>query len=152
MLHLGQPSVAVLGVGAILYGETSPAGRTIQTIYQQLGESCLFFFWIVANSQLLDFWPEETKNENQHTIFIEIPQLLNFKCRSFFFERVLTLRSSYQDQISIFDFNMRPGPSTFPRPDCTNHNITQCPKGTNPGRTEEESIRFFGNASIFLRI
>ena len=82
MLHLGQPSVAVLGVGAILYGETSPAGRTIQTIYQQLGES---FFGIVANSQLLDFWPEETKNENQHTIFIEIPQLLNSKCRSFFF-------------------------------------------------------------------
>ena len=26
--------------------------------------------------------------------------------------------ASYADQISIFDMNMRPGPSTFPRPDC----------------------------------
>jgi hypothetical protein len=26
--------------------------------------------------------------------------------------------SSYQDEISIFDFGMRPGPSVFPRPDC----------------------------------
>lgn len=86
VLHLGQPSVAVLGVAGILYGETSPAGRTIQTIYQ----------------------------------------------------------SSYQDQISIFDFNMRPGPSTFARPDCTNHNITQCPKGTNPGRT----YRFYTGKAV----
>lgn len=117
---------------------------------QSISNSVSLFFGIVANSQLLDFWPEETKNENQHTIFIEIPQLLNFECGSFFFERVLTLRSSYQDQISIFDFNMRPGPSTFPRPDCTNHNITQCPKGTNPGRTEEESIRFFGTTFSHL--
>jgi len=53
VLHLGQPSVAVLGVGAILYGETSPAGRTIQTIYQQLGESCLFFFGLL---QTPNFW------------------------------------------------------------------------------------------------
>ena len=44
--------------------------------------------------------------------------------------------SSYQDAISIFDFNMRPGPSTFARPDCTNSaNPSACPRGTNPGRT-----------------
>merc|ERR1719263_1861004 len=43
--------------------------------------------------------------------------------------------SSYQDQISIFDFNMRPGPSAFARPDCTDHNVSKCPRGTNPGRT-----------------
>merc|ERR1712151_178781 len=43
--------------------------------------------------------------------------------------------SSYQDQISIFDFNMRPGPSPFARPDCTNHDASQCPRGKNPGRT-----------------
>lgn len=77
VLHLGQPSVAVLGAGDVLYGDRSPAGRTIQTIYE----------------------------------------------------------SSYQNQISIFDFNMRPGPSTFARPDCTNHDVDQCPRGTNPGRT-----------------
>jgi len=77
VLHLGQPSVTALGVGEILYGDKSPAGRTIQTVYE----------------------------------------------------------SSYQDQISIFDFGMRPGPSPFARPDCTNHNVSQCPKGTNPGRT-----------------
>jgi len=44
--------------------------------------------------------------------------------------------ASYQDQISIFDFNMRPGPSPFARPDCMNKaNPSACPKGVNPGRT-----------------
>ena len=77
ILHLGQPSVTVLGAGPLLYGDRSPAGRTIQTIYP----------------------------------------------------------SAYQDQISIFDFGMRPGPSPFARPDCTNQNESACPRGTNPGRT-----------------
>ena len=49
-------------------------------------------------------------------------------------------RSAYQDQISIFDFNMRPGPSTFARPDCTNQDASQCPKGTNPGRTHRMEL------------
>ena len=54
--------------------------------------------------------------------------------------------SSYQDQISIFDFNMRPGPSKFVRPDCDHkcgsaHAMMHggpcgtCKMGTNPGRT-----------------
>jgi len=41
--------------------------------------------------------------------------------------------ASYADQISIFDFNMRPGPSVWPRPDCKD--TSSCPLGTNPGRT-----------------
>ena len=86
VLHLGQPSVAVLGVAPILYGESSPAGRTIQTVYE----------------------------------------------------------SSYQDQISIFDFGMRPGASKFARPDCTDHNVSRCPKGTNPGRT----YRFYTGKAV----
>merc|ERR1711988_255796 len=93
VLHVGQPSVAVMGIAEVLYGKVSPAGRTIQTVYP----------------------------------------------------------ASYQDQISIFDFGMRPGPSPFVRPDCQ----TKCPNfhggpwnpmmhggpcgncamGTNPGRT-----------------
>merc|ERR1711998_130432 len=76
ILHVGQPSVTVLGVGEILFGTTSPAGRTLQTIYP----------------------------------------------------------SSYADQVSIFDFNMRPGPSAFPRPDCPAP-YNNCKMGTNPGRT-----------------
>ena len=39
VLHLGQPSVAVMGIAPILYGESSPAGRTIQTIYELLAET-----------------------------------------------------------------------------------------------------------------
>lgn len=77
VLHLGQPSVTVLGVGEILYGDKSPAGRTIQTVYE----------------------------------------------------------SAYQNEISIFDFGMRPGPSPFARPDCASQDVSKCPKGTNPGRT-----------------
>ena len=42
--------------------------------------------------------------------------------------------ASYADQISIFDFNMRPGPSPFARPDCADKEPA-CPRGTNPGRT-----------------
>lgn len=40
--------------------------------------------------------------------------------------------ASYADEVSIFDFNMRPGASAWPRPDCK---TAPCPMGTNPGRT-----------------
>jgi len=80
ILHVGQPSVTILGVGELLFGKSSPAGRTVQTIYP----------------------------------------------------------GSYQDEISIFDFNMRPGPSSFPRPDCSGKN------GTNPGRTH----RFYTGKAV----
>jgi len=30
ILHVGQPSVTVVGVGELLFGTTSPAGRTVQ--------------------------------------------------------------------------------------------------------------------------
>ena len=69
--------MTTLGIGDLLYGKVSPAGRMVQTIYP----------------------------------------------------------ASYQDEVSIFDFNMRPGPSPFPRPDCTTQPQSQCPNGTNPGRT-----------------
>ena len=91
ILHLGQPSIQTMGVGDLLFGRRSPAGRAIQTVYP----------------------------------------------------------ASYQHQISIFDFNMRPGPSRWPRPDspgpCNDPYVTpvlpsaNCTLGTNPGRT----YRFF---------
>eukprot|EP00418_Pyrodinium_bahamense_P007913 CAMPEP_0179121212 /NCGR_PEP_ID=MMETSP0796-20121207/57152_1 /TAXON_ID=73915 /ORGANISM="Pyrodinium bahamense, Strain pbaha01" /LENGTH=794 /DNA_ID=CAMNT_0020819793 /DNA_START=44 /DNA_END=2428 /DNA_ORIENTATION=+ len=43
--------------------------------------------------------------------------------------------ASYASQVSIFDFNMRPGPSVWPRPDCPKSEYGHCPLGTNPGRT-----------------
>jgi beta-glucosidase-like glycosyl hydrolase len=45
------------------------------------------------------------------------------------------LPASYAAEISIFDFNMRPGPSVWPRPDCNIQPPSNCPLGTNPGRT-----------------
>merc|ERR1712032_1494660 len=85
VLHVGQPSLTILGVGELLFGKTSPAGRMVQTVYP----------------------------------------------------------STYQDEVSIFDFNMRPGPSAFPRPDCPApyHN---CKLGTNPGRTH----RFYTGKAV----
>merc|ERR1719330_856196 len=77
VLHAGQASVQTLGIGDVLFGQRSPAGRAIQTIYPK----------------------------------------------------------AYQDQVSIFDFNMRPGPSSWPRPDCPREQWGHCPLGTNPGRT-----------------
>merc|ERR1719473_708855 len=84
VLHVGQPSSTIIGVGALLFGKSSPAGRTVQTIYP----------------------------------------------------------ASYADEISIFDFNMRPGPSAFPRPDCQGGcgNVM----GTNPGRTH----RFYTGKAV----
>ena len=35
ILHTGQPSVTMLGVGDVLFGEKPPAGRMIQTIYPE---------------------------------------------------------------------------------------------------------------------
>lgn len=35
VLHVGQPSVTVLGLGDILFGNVSPAGRAVQTIYPE---------------------------------------------------------------------------------------------------------------------
>lgn len=43
--------------------------------------------------------------------------------------------SAYATQVSIYDFNMRPGPSAFPAPGCTQRPASVCPNGTNPGRT-----------------
>lgn len=41
---------------------------------------------------------------------------------------------AFQNQISIFDMNLRPGPSAWPRPDCPPP-YDRCLNGTNPGRT-----------------
>ena len=51
--------------------------------------------------------------------------------------------ASYADQISIFDFNMRPGPSLWPRPDCPAP-YKNCAMGTNPGRTH----RFYTGKAV----
>ena len=105
ILHAGQPSVQCLGVGDVLFGVVSPAGRMVQTLYPV----------------------------------------------------------SFQHQLSIFDMNMRPGPSAFPRPDgqgCAPGTKTvpcssgtnvgtctpdvNCDMGTNPGRTH----RFFTGKAV----
>lgn len=49
----------------------------------------------------------------------------------------------YADQISIFDFNMRPGSSAYPRPDCPAP-YKGCKMGTNPGRTH----RFYTGKAV----
>jgi beta-D-xylosidase 4 len=84
ILMAGQPSVTVLGVGDILYGRTSPAGRMVQTTYP----------------------------------------------------------ASFAEEVSIFDMNMRPGPSAWPapgQPPCSSSSshdsLPPCKNGTNPGRT-----------------
>jgi len=85
VMHVGQPSTTISGVGELLFGKTSPAGRTVQTIYA----------------------------------------------------------AEYANQVSIFDFNMRPGPSLFPRPDCPAP-YKDCKMGTNPGRTH----RFYTGKAV----
>ena len=84
--HLGQPSVAVVGLSDLLYGRRSFAGRAVQTVYP----------------------------------------------------------AAYEDEISIADFNMRPGPSVFARPDCAMKNASRCPRGVNPGRT----YRFYEGKAV----
>lgn len=96
ILHVGQPSTATHGVGEIIFGRRSPAGRTVQTIYP----------------------------------------------------------SVYQDQLSIFEMGMRPGPSSWPRPhcfcslhayeECEQRPASKCPNGTNFGRTH----RFYNETPV----
>lgn len=84
VIHAGQPSVTVLGVGDLIFGKAVPSGRMVQTIYP----------------------------------------------------------ASFQNEVSIFDMNMRPGPSKWPAPSCAR---APCPPATNPGRTH----RFYtGKATI----
>ena len=101
ILHLGQPSVTVLGVAPLLFGDRSPAGPS---------------------------------RDSSRT-----PPLPSLLCPSRAEPRVVTATgrmvqtvypSAYQHQISIFDFGMRPGPSPFARPDCTDK-PDACPKGDN---------------------
>ena len=84
VMHVGQPSSTILGVGKLLFGQVSPAGRTVQTVYP----------------------------------------------------------AQYAADVSIFDFNMRPGPSAFPRPDCAGGCGSS--NGTNPGRTH----RFYTGKAV----
>ena len=56
--------------------------------------------------------------------------------------------ASYQDQISIFDFSMRPGISSFVRPDCTSPNGTGCPMGTNPVRAVPWHVPLLPNQKL----
>jgi len=53
--------------------------------------------------------------------------------------------ASYAAGISIFDFNMRPGPSSWPRPDCPKSDWGHCKNGTNPGRTH----RFYTGKAVY---
>ena len=41
----------------------------------------------------------------------------------------------FADELSIFDMNLRPGPSAYPRPDCTQRPASACPRAVNPGVT-----------------
>ena len=71
---------------------------------------------------------------------------LLFGERSFSGRLVQTIYpASYQNEISIFDFRMAPGPSVFKRPDCTLPNQSACSNGTNPGRT----YRFYNGKPVF---
>ena len=44
---------------------------------------------------------------------------------------------SFADEVSIFDFGMRPGPGLWPAPNCSSdpESSAGCPNATNPGRT-----------------
>ncbi len=50
--------------------------------------------------------------------------------------------------LSIFDMNLRPGPSEYPRPDCPQRPASACPRAVNPGVTHRyytgEAVLPFG--------
>merc|ERR1712039_738034 len=43
----------------------------------------------------------------------------------------------FGDGVSIFDMNLRPGPSEWPRPDCPLRPASKCPRSVNPGVTHK---------------
>ena len=125
ILHVGQPSVTILGVEELMYGDVSPAGRTCFVItIVSLTSTC------TSLSERTPTLEHQQPTEHQHSNTNIKHQHSNTGTIQTFYP------ASYQDQISIFDFGMRPGTSTFARPDCTNSDDpSQCPRGTNPGRT-----------------
>ena len=51
----------------------------------------------------------------------------------------------FADELSIFDMNLRPGPSAYPRPDCAQRPASACPRAVNPGVTH----RFYTKTPVF---
>lgn len=44
ILHVGQPSLTIMGVAPLLFGEKSPAGRLVQTIYPAVYQDQISIF------------------------------------------------------------------------------------------------------------
>ena len=53
VLHLGVPSVTVLGVSAVLYGDESPAARAVQTFYNSSYQDQISIFVSFTSTQPL---------------------------------------------------------------------------------------------------
>ena len=107
VLHAGEPAVSSLGAADVLFGATVPAGRTIQTYVPfTLLHSLCPLTFLLSRSQ--------------------VGLLVSSRIYP----------PGWQDSVSILDMGMRPGPSSFPRPDCNARGQgATCPNATNPGRT-----------------
>ena len=118
ILHVGQPSTTVLGVGELLFGKKSPAGRTVQTIYPAAyaAEVSIFDFNMRPgpSSCLTDFL-------------------------AYFLTYLLTYLLTSLNGPTNF---LSAGPSLFPRPDCAGGCGSSM--GTNPGRTH----RFYTGKAV----
>jgi beta-D-xylosidase 4 len=51
VLHLGVPSVTVLGIDAILYGDLSPAAKTVQTFHDKSYQETISIFGKLSTSR-----------------------------------------------------------------------------------------------------
>jgi hypothetical protein len=53
VVHVGQPSITIYGIAEVLFGEKSPAGRTIQTVYpSSYGDEISIFGAFLVKKQL----------------------------------------------------------------------------------------------------
>lgn len=135
ILHLGQPSVQTSGAADVLFGAVSPAGRTASSatpLHPELQPHCIQ----AATPLHPSWWPSHLTRLRLPPSPTCHPRTCTPSTPSPHAGRTIqtVYPAAYQHDVSIFDFNMRPGPSAWPRPDCPGP-AAACPRGTNPGRT-----------------
>jgi hypothetical protein len=135
VLHLGQPSVQTSGAADVLFGAVSPAGAALPPLPSRLHPGCS-----PMHSRLQ---PHCIQVGPGHPTRLRLPPPPPHApppappppCTRHAGRTIQTVYpAAYQHDVSIFDFNMRPGRSAWPRPDCPGP-AAACPRGTNPGRT-----------------
>jgi hypothetical protein len=150
VMHVGQPSSTINGVGELLFG-TVRVFRQRFTLEDAIGSHACS----LQASRRVTQWHSSRMFTPLTGSHCKLRPNAEGKTSPAGRTVQTVYPAEYQGMVSIFDFNMRPGPSEFPRPDCAGGCGSSM--GTNPGRTHrfytgEAVVPFgFGTVLVFLQ-